>query len=182
MLHLILALALAAQEPPATPGKEHALLKKLAGTWDLASNFPTAPGDEEESKGTEVARLQHGGLWLTTDFKGRMGGQPFTGTGTMGYDPRKKKYVSTWVDSRSSSILLFEGELSPDGKTLTMKGEVTDPSSGEKATLKTVADLEDDDRRTVTFIIAGPNGEFPFGEIVYTRKPEKEKKKDKKKE
>ena len=40
-----------------------------------------------------------GGFWLLLDYKGDFGGMKFEGKGATGYDPNKKKYVSTWVDS-----------------------------------------------------------------------------------
>ena len=35
----------------------------------------------------------------------------FHGQGQTGYDPNKKKYVGTWVDSISPTIMIMEGDI-----------------------------------------------------------------------
>src|SRR5262245_22821058 len=83
--------------PIPKPTKEHELLKEREGTWDCAVKSFMEPGKPpSESKGVEVNRML-GGLWLISDFKGDMMGQPFLGHGVTGYDPKKKKYTGVWV-------------------------------------------------------------------------------------
>src|SRR5688500_16062582 len=67
---------------PPKPGPEHDILKKDAGIWDATIQEMTEPGaPPKESKGVETNTLACGGLWLVTDFKGEMMGQPFQGHG-----------------------------------------------------------------------------------------------------
>ena len=81
---------------------QHKLLHKDVGTWDAVLKiFPQEGADPIESKGTEKNELLPGGMWLISQFKGEVFGMPFTGVGTVGYDPVEKKYVGTWVDSIS---------------------------------------------------------------------------------
>src|SRR5687768_8662814 len=102
------AFAAAHQEKPAAeqgmsmpkPGPEHAALKQDVGTWDATVEMWMEPGKPPTtSKGTEVNTMGPGGFWLLTAFKSEMMGAPFEGHGMTGYDPAKKVYVSTWVDS-----------------------------------------------------------------------------------
>src|SRR5262249_1249321 len=90
-------------QPPGMPkpGPEHERLKKLEGTWDA-----TVKTEQGESKGTMIYKMDLGGLWMVSDFKGEFGGQKFQGKGFDGYDPMKKKYVSVWVDSMSIAPML----------------------------------------------------------------------------
>lgn len=82
------------------PGPEHALLKQMEGTWDGTVKLLMEPGKPPaESKGVFTAKMDLGGFFLVTEFKGEMMGQNFTGKGMSGYDPMKKKYVGTWADS-----------------------------------------------------------------------------------
>src|SRR5439155_18730659 len=103
-LMALLTPATSAQPPSPKPGPEHEHLKKMEGTWDAVIR-----AGEGESKGTMVYKMELGGFWLVSDFKAEFGGQPFRGRGVDGYDPVKKKYVSSWVDSMSPMLLVFEG-------------------------------------------------------------------------
>lgn len=147
------------------PGPEHERLKRLEGTW----NAKTKVGDSESS-GTVTYRMECGGLWLISDFRGEFAGQQFQGRGMDGYDPEKKKYVSVWVDSMSTRPSLFEGSYDPAKKTLTMTGEAPGPD-GRPAKHKMVTQIQDDDHHTFTMYVVGPDGqENKMMSIDYTRK------------
>src|SRR5215472_3416744 len=110
---VLAASSLLAQQPkkpqPAHPemtapkaGPEHDILKEEVGDWDATVEMLTPPGIPP-STGEEKCTLM-GGLWVITDFRGDFAGHPFYGHGTIGWNPIKKKYVSTWVDSMATSI------------------------------------------------------------------------------
>jgi hypothetical protein len=121
------------------------------------------------SKGTETNSLL-GGLWLVTDFKAEMMGTPFQGHGVTGYDPNKKKYVGTWVDTMSSGLLLSES--SWDAATKTMTGTTEGPDmSGQVQKMKSVVTYKDPDTRVFTMSGTGPDGkDVKFMTITYKRK------------
>ena len=103
--------ALAQMPPMPTPGPEHEMLRKDVGTWDATVEMFMAPGAPPEvSKGTETVTMM-GGFWQITEFKSEMMGQPFEGRGATGYDPAKKKYVGTWVDTMTPGYLHRGGHL-----------------------------------------------------------------------
>jgi hypothetical protein len=166
---LLLAFALApaavlGQNSP-TPGPEHQALKKMEGTWSAKVKM----GDEE-SAGTQTSKLELGGLWLVSQFKGEFGGEKFEGRGMDGYDPGKGKYVSVWVDSMSTKPMLLEGTYDKEKKTLTMIGEAPGPG-GEMAKHKLVTHMPDDDHHKLTMYIIGADGEeIQIMTIDYTRK------------
>src|SRR5262249_52422264 len=87
--------------PLPKPTAEHKVLAQEAGAWDGTIKMfmagPDAP--PSVSKGVETNTLGLGGFWMLSEFKGEFGGMPFEGRGTFGYDPVKKKYVGTWIDS-----------------------------------------------------------------------------------
>ena len=109
-----------AQMPPMPPpGPEHEMLKKDVGTWDATVEMFMAPGAPPAvSKGTETVTMM-GGFWQLTEFKSEMMGQPFEGRGAMGYDPAKKKFVGTWVDTMAPAYYTVEGTYDAATKTLT---------------------------------------------------------------
>jgi hypothetical protein len=169
-LRLICAVALAAavtaptaraQEPP-KPGPEHAHLKKLEGNWDTTFSM-----GGQSSKGKASYKMDLGGLWLFSRFEGDMGGMKFQGHGMDSYDQGKKKYVSVWVDSMSTSPMLVEGTYDKATKTLTLAGE--GPGEGGKPTkYKSTSEMPDDN--TINFKMYVGGGTEPAFTIVYKRK------------
>ena len=149
----------------ATPGPEHQTLKKHEGEW-----IAKIKSGEGESRGALTAKMECGGLWLVTDFRGEFGGQPFQGRGMDSYDPGKKKYVSVWVDSMSTRPMLFEGDFDKEKKTLTMIGEGTGPD-GQPMKFKSVTKFPDDDHQSIIMYLVGSDGsENEMLSIEYTRK------------
>jgi hypothetical protein len=154
---------LAAQEPP-KPGPEHEALKKLVGDWDCTISMAGM-----EMKGTATYKLGFGGFWLTERFNADFGGMKFEGRGTIGYDPARKHYVSTWVDSMSPTMIIMHGSMDKDGKIFTETGE--GPGMDGKLTkLKTVAEYKDNDNFTFTMYQTADGKEQESFKISYTRK------------
>jgi hypothetical protein len=146
------ASALLAQPPAPKPGPEHERLKKLEGTWEA-----TVKSGAGESKGIMTYKLDLGGLWMVSDFKGEFAGQKFQGKGFDGYDPAKKKYVSVWVDSMSVTPMLGEGTFDKEGKVLTQLGEGPG-MDGKMTKYKSVTEFKDADTMVFTMSSPGPDG------------------------
>jgi hypothetical protein len=165
----LVALRLApAQEPQIPmPGPEHTQLKKMEGTWDAAIKLP---GDQT-AKGEMTCKMECGGLWLVTDFKGDFGGLAFQGKGLDGYDAKNKKYVSVWVDSMSARPMQLEGTYDGATKTLTMIGEGPD-MGGEMMKYKNVTQMESDDRHVFKMYELKDGGENLMMTVEYTRRKE----------
>jgi Protein of unknown function (DUF1579) len=164
-----------AAAPPGMPpmpkaGPEHELLKSDVGTWDatVESFMPGAP-QPMVSKGTETNTLV-GGMWLVTDFKSDMMGEPFQGHGVSGWDPTKKKYVGTWVDTMSTGLGLSESTY--DAATKTMTGTFEGPGpAGEIMKMKSTVVLKDADTRVFTMSGPGPDGkDTTMMRITYKRR------------
>jgi len=160
-----LVLSPAARAQPAKPGPELEKLKQLEGTWEATMKFGGS-----ESKGTAVYRMDLGGMWLVSDFKGEFGGMPFSGKGLDSYDPLTKKYVSVWVDSMSTVPMTTTGEYDKDGKVLTMTGESRGPD-GKMQKVKMVSEMKDKDTMLFTMFGQGPDGkDGEMFTISYKRK------------
>jgi hypothetical protein len=152
------------QVPVPEPGPEHERLKYYEGTWEAVIE-----SEGMESKGTSVYTLELGGLWLINKFQGDFGGFKFEGRGLEGYDPAKKKYISVWVDSMSTSPMTSEGEYDKDGKVLTMTGEGVGPD-GSKVTYKSTTTIEDKDNMSfVMKMVGADNSEIEVLKIKYHR-------------
>jgi hypothetical protein len=160
----LLVPAAVAQEPP-KPGPEHAMLKKAEGTWDA-----TVKMEGQESKGTMTYKMDLGGLWLTSDYKGEFGGQKFQGKGLDTYDVGKKKYVGVWFDSMSTLPMVMEGTYDKEKKTMTMTGEGPG-MDGKMTKYKSVLQDKDDDTMIFTMSSPGKDGkEAVMMTITYKRK------------
>ena len=111
-----------------------------------------------------------GGMWLLSEFKAEFGGRPFTGRGQFGYDPIKKAYVGTWIDSMSPSITNLEGKYDAKAKTMTYEGEGVDGATKVKYHQKMVTTTKPDGSRVFTLFMAmGDAKEAKFMEVTYTR-------------
>ncbi len=153
-----------AQQPP-KPGPEHTKLKALEGAWEA-----TIYTKEGQSKGTMTYAMGLGGLWLFENFKGEFSGAPFEGKGASTYDPAKKKYISIWLDSMSTSPMISEGNYDAAGKIMTMQGEMAG-HDGKMMKVTMTSELKDPDNMVFTMTSPGPDGKsFEMMKITYKRK------------
>lgn len=147
-----------------TPGPEHEVLKKFEGTWSAKSQ------DSGDEMGVLTAKMELGGLWLITTFKGQINGQSFDGRGMDSYDPKKKQYVSVWADSMSTAPMVSKGSYDKEKKTLTMTGEGPGPD-GQMLKFRSTTKFESDDRHVFAMYMTTPDGqEMKILDLVYTRK------------
>lgn len=115
-----------------TPNQFHERLGKRVGEWDIEFTMIPGPGmPPMVTRGTAKISWLFQGRWLKEEFKSTLMGMPFEGFSLMGYSNFKKKYVGTWVDSMSTSLLSFEGNPGKDGKTLFLSGAMDEPMTGE---------------------------------------------------
>ncbi|BCA56979.1 conserved exported protein of unknown function [Nitrospira sp. KM1] len=156
----------------ATPGEPHKLFATLAGSWTTKTKSWMEPGKPPvESTGSAEMKMLLGGRFLQQEFSGEMMGQPFNGYGIDGYDNLRKKYVTAWIDTMGTGLFIMEGTASPDGKTITMKGQHAELGGGQmthRAVWKII------DENTQTFDMYGSHHgqkEMKMMEITYQRKP-----------
>jgi len=161
------------QMPQATA--EHKGLEHEVGTWDADSKFWMAPGTEPMTgKAVETNKLL-GTMWMLSEFKGEVMGMPFSGHGQFGYDPQKKKYVGTWIDTMSPYLSVMEGTMDKSNKTLTMMSKGFDPMLGKECVSKMVSTMIDHDHKKFQIFmpVEGKEGEWwKKMEVEYTRNNE----------
>ena len=154
------------------PTKEHEWLKQLVGEWTSKGKLMADPnGEPIECEGTETVRAI-GGFWVQAEMNSKPFGEPVTGLMTIGYDPEKKKYVGTWVDSVTSYLWKYEGTLDESGKVLTLEADgpnFTKP--GETAKYRDVITIKDKDHKTLTGMAQTEDGKWvTFMTTEFTRK------------
>lgn len=168
----VLAAPAVAQMPP-KPGVEHQRLTAQAGVWDARVEMLGEDGKPAVSKGVSRVKAGPGGLWVIDEFEAELMGAPFAGHGTTGFDPATGKYVGTWVDSWSTTVMQLEGTCDKSGKVLTMVGMAPGPD-GKPVQHTMVTTDKDDGSRVFEMSVPGPDGKpMVVLKIVYTRQPAK---------
>ncbi|HXY39863.1 MAG TPA: DUF1579 domain-containing protein [Vicinamibacteria bacterium] len=151
------------------PGPEHDVLRKDVGTWDATVEMTAPDGQKTTSKGTETVSMI--GFWQVSSFKGQMMGEPFQGLGSVTFDPTKKKYVGTWIDSMTPGYSTMEADLSADGRTMTGTMEGPD-MSGKMVKSREVTEWRPDGTRV--FSMYGPGDtagkQAPMMTITYRKR------------
>jgi hypothetical protein len=155
------------------PQKEHQWLQTLVGEWTMEGECNMGPVQPPmKSKATEVVRSL-GGLWFIAEGKGDMpDGSTCNTVMTLGYDPRTKRYVGTWIGSPMSHLWIYDGEVDASGKVLTLNTE--GPSFTDQTKLaryKDVIEVKSDDHRILTSHALGEDGKWThFMTAHYRRK------------
>jgi hypothetical protein len=152
------------------PGEPHRRLQSLVGEWDTQAKFWMGPGEPMESTGVSVQTAILDGRFIVQEYTGDMGGMQFKGIGHNGYDNASKKYIGTWMDNWSTSIMYMEGQYDEASKTITYHGEFTDPF-GQRVKDRHTVKLESPNRILFTMYSTKPGqAEQKVGEITYTRR------------
>jgi hypothetical protein len=126
-----------AQAPGPRTGPEMDRLRSMEGSWNA-----TVKMGGQESQGRMNWRMGLGGNWLVGRFEGDYKGTRLFGQGFDTYDPMKKKYVSVWIDSMSSSPMIMEGDYDKDRNALVMEGEGPG-QDGKPTKFKAVSQMKD---------------------------------------
>jgi hypothetical protein len=170
---LVVIGGLRASDPPKPPlpQKEHEWLKQLEGEWVTEAEMTMGPGQPPmKCNGTESVRSL-GGFWTVGEMKTNMMGTPVTGIMTLGYDPKAKKYVGTWVCSIEGHFWKYEGTLDDSGKVLTLNTEGPDMTApGKLAKMKDVIEIKDKDHKMLTSFMQGADGKWTQFMTLHARR------------
>jgi hypothetical protein len=151
------------------PGPQHALLGRLAGTWDAILIVKDAGGAEVRTRGT-LTTERHADFHTVDRFEGAFLGMKMVGHGMNGYCTVRKQYFRFWTDSMSPAPMTLLGDYDAGKRELTLKGQCLGRSGALEA-CRTVTRLRDDDHVEWTLFGAGPDGkEAQILRIEYTRK------------
>ncbi len=168
------SLAVAQEEAPYVPekpGAHHEHMKKMAGTWDFTMKSYGNPSQPMEGKGVQVARMMDGGFWLIDNHKFNLAGISLHGHGVTGFDQAKNRYVGTWCDSMSSTMMTSTGSCSEDGKVLTMIGEWYNPAQKKIVRYLRVMTLKDEKNKTFQLYALGEKDQKHLLLLInYTRR------------
>jgi hypothetical protein len=160
------------------PGPHHKHLDSIAGKWTYELKHWMDPAAEAETMtGTSESKWVYDGRFLEQKVEGSMGpgpdGKPmmFHGTSIVGYDNLRQEYTEVWYDNMGTSMWILTGKSDPDGKVITMTGNVPDPMTGNKnKKVRIVTKIDSKDKHTSEFFGVGADGkEVREMQITYTR-------------
>lgn len=123
------------------PGQPHKTFETFVGEWDTkTSMFMGGPGAPPlVTNGSAKFELILGGRFLKQTTNGKfeipMGEKPMSfdveGLGLTGYDNGRNLFTMVWADTMGTSFYTGTGNLSQDGKVMTMFGTMDEPMTGE---------------------------------------------------
>ena len=155
----------------ATPGPQHRLMNYCIGEWQATWKHWFAPGQEAPpEQGICVNEWVLGGRFIKTTFRGTFMGMPYEGVGYTGFDKVTGKFVSTWMDNMSTSIMYEMGSYDPDKKLFTYTSEMQQPT-GVIAQQTTTVQIINDNQHVMTFYQKLPGMEQPkkVMEVTFNR-------------
>ncbi len=162
---MLLVPARAQQPELPKPGPEHAKFKEMVGTWEATMDMGGM-----KSSGTMTWKMEMGGFYLMSEFKGEFAGMKFEGRGIDTYDPMKKKYVSIWCDNMAPGIMMMEGNYDAAGKKLTMTGDGPG-QDGKPAKFTSTSEMKDKDNLVFNMKATSADGKEQMQfTITYKRK------------
>ncbi len=156
-----------------TPGEPHKMLARSNGTWNGEVTMwmsPDAP--PATSTATMTNKMVMDGRYQLSEFKGSFMNQPFTGMSTTAYDNITKQFMSTWIDNMGTGIMKMEGPWDEASKTITLTGQMIEPTTGRECNMREVFKIIDDNTQLMEMYGPDPQTgkEFKSMAIKLTRK------------
>lgn len=158
--------------PPAMPQPtaEHSRIAESVGVWNVECEFNMAPGQPPMRVDARETVQALGPFWTVSRFESDMFGSPYVGSATVGFDPARGKYVSTWIDSMAPAMYSFEGTVDAGGKLLEMHGEGPDCMGGGIAKYRTTERRVSRDERVFEMFMTSPGApEMKLFRHIYRR-------------
>lgn len=155
----------------ARPSAAHALLDVFAGTWSVEGKFDTGPGEPPATAtGTMTTTWTLGKRWLRQEYSGNMPALgAFAGIGYLGFDNAQQRFISTWMDTLSTSVITSAGTFNDSTGVFTLVGQFAAPG-GQMFSQKQVVTVQSRDRYSIVLILVSPDGsESRTGEVRYVR-------------
>jgi len=155
-----------AAQDPFHPGPQHAMLQRLAGTWDAVLIVKDEKGMELRTRGT-LTTVKQVGFHTIDSFEGEFLGRMLSGHGMSGYCAARRQYFRYWTDSMTASPMTLHGEYDAAKRELRMQGECLG-RSGQLEKCRTVTRFKDDDHMEWELLGAGPDGDEHRGDGLAT--------------
>lgn len=148
LLLWVIPLTAQGQLPASVPGKPHAALARMAGTWETQARFwvSNQPGTPPmECTATVRAEIIMGGRFLFQNVEGQCDGQPIEAIGVIGHNNASGRYQAASFDNTGTGISLHIGEKNDAGDIvlhLAYKDAVTGETIHRRTVRRMISDSE----------------------------------------
>jgi hypothetical protein len=154
-----------------TPGDAHKQLAEMAGDWVVTGKSFMGPGKPAmDFSGSAKNTMLFDGRYQMQEYECSFMGMPFKGLGISGYDNMTKEYVSIWIDSMSTAVMVSRGKADASGRPVYV-GEFVD-GMGRTQVMRMTEKLVDKDTYVFEAVNKSPKypEEFKCMEMTYKRK------------
>jgi hypothetical protein len=111
-----------------------------------------------------------GERFIRMEFTGEFMNNPFQGVGYLGYDNLDQKFIGSWMDTMSTTMMTSSGTYDAVKKAFTLTGKFKDPQTGQTVNSREVTTIVDANSHKMEMYHTGADGkEAKMGEITYTR-------------
>lgn len=141
--------------------KQHHWLRKFVGQWTYEGACVMDPSAPMKFKGVERVRAI-GDLWIVGESTGEIpGGATATMILTLGFDPKKDRFVGTWIGSMAANLWVYDGHLDGGERVLTLETQGHSMTNPEKTTrYKDITEWKSDDHRAFRSVMLKDDGEW----------------------
>lgn len=140
--------------------EQHAWLQRWIGAWSIEGQCPAEAGNEPtQMRGREVVRAV-GDLWIVGEASGAApDGETYSAVLTIGFDPKKNRFVGTWVGSMMTHLWVYDGWLIGDELTLEAEGD-SFAAPGTMTKYRDITELASDNERRMRSEMLDPKGQW----------------------
>jgi len=165
------AAAAKALQSAMTPGEGQKKLAPMIGTFDVKIRTWVSPASQPvESTGTMVSAWVLDGRYIQSMLAGEVGGAPFSGIGYIAYDNVDKIYQTAWMDTGSTGMIWYKGNMDTSGKSAIMKATVANPLTAKPTPLELRLMIEGDGSHVTEIWGKGLGAKmFKLMELRYTK-------------
>jgi hypothetical protein len=158
--------------PKPTRTEQHEWLAQLVGEWTVSVEATMEPGAEPMRMESSETVRSIGGLWVVAEGSTTFDGEPFASMLTLGYDPVRKAFVGSWIDTTQAYMWSYVGTLDESGRILTL--ETAGPAfddPGATANYRDALEIKGPDHRQLTSSVQQADGSWVgFMRADYRRK------------
>ena len=160
-----------ALEMAMTPGEGQMRLTPMVGNFDVKIRTWVSPSSSPiEFTASMASTWVLDGRYIQSMLAGEVGGAPFRGIGYIGYDNVAKVYQAAWMDTGSTGMTWYKGNLDASGKSATLKATIANPATAKPSPLElrlTIA--ANGDHVTEIWGHGVGNKMFKLMELIYTK-------------